>query len=784
MKKILDSEWMMFWYQKCLAHFFDIFDIVHNPKIARLYAQLFYIGTKNRKNITTNINGIWPFWVQKQLNPQSDFFFPTGFQPLTFNITYRNWTTLSFPGTDAKVIVDPKGLITPHRFGWSLDFWVIIDKKLICPSQVPTISQTLIQQMPITQTSFMEKEILITSEAFLKPFPEDADFLFSKVTLENQSSKPISLSFIQAICPYNPEGVSPIEDITYVSSNAFIVNHQLGVILDQKPDNILCLSQKDGDINEQFLRLEMILNAHCVSKTALAGAEYRLTLAPKEKRVITCKIPIKKQPSKLVKTFREKLNEYQITNLKNQISDYQFLTYDKEQDALKQSWKEINQQLCAITLPEKEIEIAFHRNLNHLHNFIGEDTLYRGSFTYKEFWLRDAVWMIMSLNRIGSVHLSEKILQKIVPSFKNFHPTKELDSLGQIIFTLYDTYLYSQNKFLLEENFNAIDSIVKKISKHRIHHYLSHPENGLLPKSYSFELFGEKDLYLLNSYWALAGVRCALKIASILCHDQKIASYTKLEQELSNSLTQFIQYIFDRNPTPLHIPITPSAPIDSRLIYSLTTLYPMMIYSEYDPLITATLELIEKKFLVNHMLLSQSGQETGYSIFQNCLLAQTYLLRKNPLIWNILHGLNQKISPTGCWPEMIHPKTNGGIIGDGHDGLASASYLQLIRNLLIEEKTDSLTLTPFIHKNWISDQTPSFIVQDMPTQFGKISFSYFYAKNKITYQLQPSFHTPPKELILTLPIPIQKAFYQGTKRDVFNTQIRIPPDCPKIELEL
>jgi len=665
-----------------------------------------------------------------------------------------------------------------------LDFWILLDGKLIYPSQIPEVTQSLSQQIPLVQTSMNSKNILLTSETFFKALPEDADFLFSKVTLENQSSKPVTLSFIQAICPYNPEGFSPISDITYVSSNAFIINHQLGVILEQKPDNILCLSQKEGDITEQLSKYEMILNAHCPDETTLALAEYRLTLTPKEKHTFTCKIPLQKQASLLLSTFKEKLTEYQISNLKSQISDYQFLTYEKEIDSFKQSWKELNQQLCAITLPVKPIEIAFHHNINHLHNFIGEDCIFRGSFTYKEYWLRDALWMMMSLNRIGSVHQSEKILQKTKSYFKNLNAINELDALGQMIFMLYDTYLYSQNKFLLEENFNIVDGIVKKISKYRIHHILSHPENGLLPKSYSYDLFGKKDLYLLNTYWALAGVRCAYKIATILCEDKKAQTYLNLEQELSKAISQIIPHILERNPVPTHIPLTPSAPIDSRLIYNLITFYPMMIYSEYDPFITATLELIEKKFLVQNMLMSQSGYETGYSIFQNCLLAQVYLARKNPQVWNILDWLHEKISPTSCWPEMIHPKTNGGIIGDGHDGVACASYLQLIRNLLIEEKPESLNLTPFIQKNWFSEQTPSFMVQDMPTQFGKISFSYFYQKNKVTYQLQPGFHTPPKELILTLPTPIQKATYQGTKRDVFNTQIRIPADCTKIELEL
>src|SRR3712207_8177354 len=35
----------------------------------------------------------------------------------------RSWTTVGNVGSDHRAVVDPRGLVTPRRGGWSLDWW-------------------------------------------------------------------------------------------------------------------------------------------------------------------------------------------------------------------------------------------------------------------------------------------------------------------------------------------------------------------------------------------------------------------------------------------------------------------------------------------------------------------------------------------------------------------------------------------------------------------------------------------------------------------------------------
>ena len=83
-------------------------------------------------------------------------------------------------------------------------------------------------------------------------------------------------SFFIAIRPYNIEGVAHIKEITFLSENTFIINNQLGLILDKKPDNVVCSNFQDKDISSMYEEWEMILSTQCSSGMASAFAEYKL----------------------------------------------------------------------------------------------------------------------------------------------------------------------------------------------------------------------------------------------------------------------------------------------------------------------------------------------------------------------------------------------------------------------------------------------------------------------------------------------------------------------------
>ena len=82
-------------------------------------------GLINTKAIQNNLDWVWPYWVERQFNPSDASFIPRAFSFSHINLTHRNWTAVGLPDVPFYPIVDPRGLVTPHFDGWSLDFWLL-----------------------------------------------------------------------------------------------------------------------------------------------------------------------------------------------------------------------------------------------------------------------------------------------------------------------------------------------------------------------------------------------------------------------------------------------------------------------------------------------------------------------------------------------------------------------------------------------------------------------------------------------------------------------------------
>jgi hypothetical protein len=102
-------------------------------------------GLINTRAIQHNLDWVWPYWVERQLDPLDDAFIPRGFSITHVNLTHRNWTALGVPNLRELPIVDPRGLLTPFFDGWSLDAWIVTDDgRELIPSRRDNTGQRLI----------------------------------------------------------------------------------------------------------------------------------------------------------------------------------------------------------------------------------------------------------------------------------------------------------------------------------------------------------------------------------------------------------------------------------------------------------------------------------------------------------------------------------------------------------------------------------------------------------------------------------------------------------------
>ncbi len=167
------------------------------------------------------------------------------------NQTARNWTALGIPGADHPVesIVDRWGLLTPVPGGPSLDWWVEVegsDTGRMAPSLQREVVQSLQGGLPVVLTAYEAGGLRVSSEAWVLP-AEDGDWAAMQVVLFNIADVVLRGTFSFALRPYNPEGISPIYNISY-EGNSLRADGRPPIITWPQPEGWALSGLRTGDL--------------------------------------------------------------------------------------------------------------------------------------------------------------------------------------------------------------------------------------------------------------------------------------------------------------------------------------------------------------------------------------------------------------------------------------------------------------------------------------------------------------------------------------------------------
>lgn len=107
-------------------------------------------------------------------------------------------------------------------------------------------------------------------------------------------------------------------------------------------------------------------------------------------------------------------------------------------------------------------------------------------------------------------------------------------------------------------------------------------------------------------------------------------------------------------------------------------------------------------------------------------------------------------SPTGQWPEAIHPHTLGGCMGDGQHVWAAAEWLLMQRNCLVREEGDRLILASGVPRQWLhlGDRVA---LGPAPTAFGPVSLVIETRRDRIAVSWQAQWRRAPACVEVRLP---------------------------------
>jgi hypothetical protein len=674
-------------------------------------------GLINTKAIQNNLDWVWPFWVEKQFNPDDPSFLPRAYSLTHVNLTQRNWTAVGLPDLPLYPIVDPRGLITPCYDGWSLDFWITgEDTDDLLPSKQLRADQALEMETNLvvrTRCGDMDRELV--SRLWLER-REGVPSVIIKV--EGRSNEKGFLA--ASLRPYNPEGIQFIENISYDGeSRSWLVNRETTVNMDRVPEKVLFSNYEQGDVLHRLK--ETSAEAHIDCRVGMATSSALFSLEENRPRLITLCIPLEKE-----------------------LEGHFLPPPDTASD-----WRDSLNGTARLKIPDSRISFLYDAAVRTLV-LLSASEVFPGPYTYRRFWFRDACLMVNSLLSLGLKERSRRLLDSF-PSRQDhsgyFRSQEgEWDSNGQVLW-IFDRFQRLTGKSLPEAwTASALKGAEwvtrKRTPKEEGEH------GGLLPAGFSAEHLGPNDFYYWDDFWGLAGLKAAARIAARFRSRQEGQAILQEAADFEETIFDSIARIPDRRRRG-GIPASPYRRMDSGAVGSLAADYPLQITPAGDQAVAGTVA-----FLMEHCFHAggffQDMIHSGINAYLTLCIAQTLLRQGDSRYRDLVERVADLASPTGQWPEAIHPLTGGGCMGDGQHGWAAAEWVQMVRSLFVREEEDLLVLGSGIFDRWIrSGEDLAF--GPTPTPVGDVTVRVFQEKGRHALALDADWRGDPPKMEIRIP---------------------------------
>jgi hypothetical protein len=674
-------------------------------------------GLLNTKAIQHNLDWVWPYWVERQFNPRDPSFIPRAFSFSHINLTHRNWTAVGKPDLPLYPLIDPHGLATPLYDGWSIDCWFLDDEgNTVCPSKLKHVEQYLRDDSTrriITRSA--TDTVRLTTEAWMA---EDSFDPLFKLKAGVDASVDGWLLF--TLRPYNPEGVQFIETAKVLENGrGWLVNETTEVQLAEKPEKILFSDYRKGDV---FFRLHEAPDAagqNCRIGMVTSAAFYRVA-AYEQDREFTLSVPLP-----LSEKFPDRRSSV--------------------------SWTEAEKQTADLQIPDPKIKFLYDTATRTLIHLSAGDII-PGPYTYNRFWFRDACIMLNALLAIGLKERCRRQLDTFARRQRRdgfFHSQDgEWDSNGQVLWIL-NRYRLLSGGDLNPEWLQPMIQGAGWIERKRLKSSRNPKLKGLLPSGFSAEHFGPNDNYYWDDFWAVAGLRGAAETMAVRGMAKEEQAIGKIAGQMETDLLHSISLVAAENGTEA-VPSSPNRRLDSGAIGSLVADYPLQLLPPGDKRMMATAGYLMHNCMQKGCFF-QDMIHSGINIYMTLELAQVYLRAGDPRFQPLLGAVAAFASPTGQWPEAIHPLTGGGCMGDGQHGWAVAEWLMLIRNMFIMDEGDSLLIGRGVLPEWLS-RKKKLAYGPTLTPFGKVSVEIDCRNNSPTVTLDADWYAKkPAEIIACLP---------------------------------
>ncbi|MCS4504132.1 hypothetical protein NYO91_08590 [Arhodomonas aquaeolei] len=640
-------------------------------------------GLINTRVIQHNLDWVWPYWIERQFDPASDAFIPRAFSVTHVNLTHRNWTAVGRPDHAGLPIVDPRGLVTPFYDGPSLDAWVLGDDgERLYPSRETHASQYVeLNDDGAVVTEVVRNGLRLLTRAVVRRESGRA-VLNLHYEARAQSGGDLAL----ALRPYNPEGVSFVHHaVLGDDARGWRVDGDWDVRFDAAADRHYVSDYRHGDVAIHLDDPDAASVADCDTGLATAAALFRIE--PGGMRRLSVRVPLK----------------------------------EADTTAAEGDWHEALAGTARLDVPDAGVRFLYDNALRTVMLHTVEDC-YPGPYTYKRFWFRDAAFIVHALLHAGLTGRARRMLDHF-PERQHrttgyFHSQDgEWDANGEAMWIL-ARYHEATGETLPESWLHALRRGGRWIARKRTDPDGGTAHAGLLPAGFSAEHFGPNDYYYWDDYWAVAGLEAAAGVLEGHGDGDRARAFRDEAVELRGTLERCHERDAGRLGRPL-IPASPYRRMDAGAVGALVAGYPLRLLPADDARLLGTADWLMDNARV-HGGFFQDMIHSGINAYLTLHLAQVLMRAGDPRCHELMRAVAGLATPTGQWPEAIHPRTLGGCMGDGQHVWAAAEWLVYLRDAFVREEGERLVLASGVPPQWFAAGEPMSF-GPTPTRFGPVT---------------------------------------------------------------
>ncbi len=691
--------------------------------------------------------------------------FPKGYYPKYFYDQSSAWTVIGVPGDTKEALINEEGMVEVDKGQFSLEPFIWNGKKLITWNEVSLQQQLEDDYLPMPSVIWQNSVIQLKISAFADGKP-DSSVLYLIYELQNRQKKTQNGDFYLTIRPFqvnppyqflnSPGGTAQIHSLAW-QNNQLLVNKEKQILPMTPPARFSALEFDQGSVVDYFssqkFPAQISVEDHFHQASGVLAFPYELKA--EEKKIWYFAIPFHQYyPPKLL-SLQQELKE----------------TFIAERwQVVKNEWRE-KVNFVEINLPPSAQKLIHTLRSNLAYILINRDNagIQPGSRSYERSWIRDGALTSSALLKMG-----------IAPEVKAFFdwyaayqfpsgkipcvvdrrgpdPVPENDSHGEFIYGILQYFLFTHDTLFLKSHFQPIEKTVEYmqslIDQRSTDYYKNGNDSlrafyGLLPESISHEGYSAKPMHSYwDDFWALRGLKDAVKIAEILNEKAAIQKFKSLrdqfKENLYHSLKSTIQLKgIDYIPGCVELG-------DFDATSTTIALQPGQEKANLpQPYLTNTFDKYYQYFQKRKRSDFQWENYTPYEI----RLIGTFILldqkeRAHELLKFVLK--DQRPFAWNQWAEVVWwDKSIPKFIGDMPHTWVGSDYINSIRLFFAyEDETDnSLVIGAGLPEEWI-DAPEGVVIKNFPTCYGLIDYSLLKKKNYYELLLNGDIKIPPEKII-------------------------------------